>query len=204
MDDGSAIGGGLRLGYFRSPVFSIEADASLASADDGNLSHLPIHLRALLNLPFSESLSLYVGTGPMIDRYGEAASLTNIGIGTAAGARFGIGPRVAVRVDGTWDWVVAPEEPLPTYGNLGLQAGLSFFLGSTGGIDPSGDGDGDGVLNRADACPGTPPNSEVDATGCPRRSDSDADGVIDINDICPGTAAGLRVDANGCTGRESD
>ncbi|MEM9192550.1 MAG: OmpA family protein [Myxococcota bacterium] len=32
--------------------------------------------------------------------------------------------------------------------------------------DPPVDGDGDGVFDRMDACPGTPPNTEVDSRGC--------------------------------------
>jgi hypothetical protein len=60
------------------------------------------------------------------------------------------------------------------------------------------------VRNADDACPGTPPGSKVDATGCVRRSDSDNDGVIDINDVCPGTPAGARVNANGCPMTASD
>lgn len=33
-------------------------------------------------------------------------------------------------------------------------------------IDPDGDDDGDGVRNRTDECPGTPPGVEVDYKGC--------------------------------------
>lgn len=64
---------------------------------------------------------------------------------------------------------------------------------------PIVDSDGDGVLDPADACPGTPLGTRVDATGCPLPPpDSDGDGVIDADDACPGTAPGTRVDARGC------
>lgn len=199
IDDGSGVGGGLRVGYFLSPIMSVELDGAYGSADGGNLSHIPAHLRALLNLPFTEKLSFFLGTGVAVDHYGDAADLTSIGIGTTAGARFGITRTVALRVNGVWDWLVAPADPLPKYGNLGLEAGLSFFPGGTGAVDPSADSDGDGVLNRSDACPGSPAGAAVDATGCPQRGgDADGDGVSDINDICPGTPAEAKVDENGC------
>lgn len=61
---------------------------------------------------------------------------------------------------------------------------------------PPADTDGDGVIDPQDRCPGTPPNSKVDAVGC--ELDSDGDGVLDSADQCPGTLAGRRVDPRGC------
>lgn len=72
------------------------------------------------------------------------------------------------------------------------------------------DGDGDGVADMSDACPGTPRGTTVDARGCPVAPpkaeplpapapvDSDRDGVLDLSDTCPDTVPGLRVDASGC------
>jgi len=60
------------------------------------------------------------------------------------------------------------------------------------------DGDRDGVPDGVDRCPGSPPGSPVDATGCPTVHDSDGDGVDDTRDRCPGTPAGTAVDAAGC------
>jgi len=54
------------------------------------------------------------------------------------------------------------------------------------------------VPDGIDKCPGTPPGTEVDSTGCQRFKDSDGDGVDDTKDKCPGTPPGSRVDANGC------
>ncbi|HZF16449.1 MAG TPA: OmpA family protein [Steroidobacteraceae bacterium] len=61
---------------------------------------------------------------------------------------------------------------------------------------PPVDSDGDGVFDPQDRCPGTPPNTQVDAVGC--ELDSDGDGVLDRADRCPNTPAGARVDAQGC------
>ena len=52
------------------------------------------------------------------------------------------------------------------------------------------DSDGDGIPDRLDNCPGTPPGVKVDAVGCPL--DRDGDGIPDYLDKCPdvkGTAA---------------
>ena len=62
----------------------------------------------------------------------------------------------------------------------------------------AGDSDGDGVLDDADLCPGTPPEASnaVDGNGCPLYSDGD--NVPDYLDKCPGTEAGVKVDKWGC------
>ena len=63
------------------------------------------------------------------------------------------------------------------------------------------DSDGDGVIDSADACPGTPAGVKVDARGCEVKvapKDTDGDGVFDPNDKCPNTRAGLVVDSEGC------
>jgi OmpA-OmpF porin, OOP family len=78
-------------------------------------------------------------------------------------------------------------------------AGLGFQY-SWGGkpVRKVVDSDGDGVLDDADQCPGTPAGTAVDAKGCPLPQDDDGDGVTNDIDKCPGTPAGAKVDANGC------
>ncbi len=198
---GDAAGPGVLAAYYLSPVLSIDADGSWSSSDVGALtgSHVPVHLRILLNLPFSERLSAFLGTGPVLDLYGKDLAATNLGLGTAAGARFGITSRVMLRLSGTWDWVMITQAGSPSYGNLGATLGLSYFPGRAGGAGPGADDDADGVRNGDDACPGTAPGATVDGIGCVRRRDTDGDGVIDINDACPATPAGDKVDANGCS-----
>jgi outer membrane protein OmpA-like peptidoglycan-associated protein len=61
-----------------------------------------------------------------------------------------------------------------------------------------GDSDGDGIKDKRDKCPGTPPGAIVDKSGCP--IDTDHDGVVDGIDECPRTprmAVGF-VDMFGC------
>lgn len=63
------------------------------------------------------------------------------------------------------------------------------------------DGDGDGVPDSVDACPGTPPGTPVQPNGCPVPDvdpDTDGDGVPNSDDLCPGTPPGMPVDIFGC------
>lgn len=61
--------------------------------------------------------------------------------------------------------------------------------------EPDTDLDGDGVMDRRDRCPGSPPGGAVDPLGC---TDEDGDGVNDDLDMCPGTPPGADVDGRGC------
>jgi OOP family OmpA-OmpF porin len=78
--------------------------------------------------------------------------------------------------------------------NFGLQVPIGTSTKKAAVKDS--DGDGDGVLDDADKCPGTPAGAKVDANGC--ELDSDGDGVVDRLDKCPDTPKGAKVDADGC------
>ena len=112
--------------------------------------------------------------------------------GAAAGAAIGAGSGAVIGHQGDTDNA--------TEGSL-IGAAVGGIIGGTIGCfyckaDVEIDSDGDGVLDDADNCPGTPRGVKVDATGCPL--DSDGDGVPDYKDKCPGTPMGVKVDANGC------
>ncbi len=62
------------------------------------------------------------------------------------------------------------------------------------------DSDGDGVPDRKDKCPDTPPGVQVDEKGCP--VDSDGDGVPDYKDDCPNEAGSAQL--NGCPDKDGD
>lgn len=68
--------------------------------------------------------------------------------------------------------------------------GLAFYFG---GVK---DTDGDGISDKYDQCPNTPPMVTVDENGCP--VDSDHDNVPDYVDECPNTPVNIPVDVNGC------
>ncbi|WP_337871979.1 OmpA family protein [Ignavibacterium sp.] len=71
-----------------------------------------------------------------------------------------------------------------------LTGGLQFYIG---GVQ---DTDGDGVPDKYDMCPDTPPAVQVDNFGCP--IDSDGDGVPDYIDKCPNTPKNINVGQDGC------
>lgn len=73
-------------------------------------------------------------------------------------------------------------------------AGLTFNLGK------KKDEDRDGVADRKDQCPNTPPGVAVDAKGCPL--DTDNDGVADYLDNCV-DVAGLAA-LKGCPDQDKD
>src|SRR4030043_129621 len=64
------------------------------------------------------------------------------------------------------------------------------------------DEDGDGVIDAADDCPGTPSGVNVDTLGCPY--DNDDDGVPDYIDKEDATATGAFVDEYGVTMTEDE
>ncbi|MEO8226135.1 MAG: outer membrane beta-barrel protein [Gemmatimonadota bacterium] len=202
------VGIGLRAGVFVSPLLSLEADGSYAKtrfrnlSGTGNVTYYPFHLRALLNLPFSERLSTFVGAGAVINRYGQGGNQNDLGVAGTAGVRIHLARMLALRLDATADWIAHRSKGGSRYWNMGAEAGLSVMLGGRRGANGAGDDDGDGVSNAADRCAGTTAGTTVDTTGCPQRADTDKDGVIDINDNCPDTPAGAKVDANGCSGTE--
>jgi outer membrane protein OmpA-like peptidoglycan-associated protein len=71
---------------------------------------------------------------------------------------------------------------------------IEFALGA------AKDSDGDGVPDRKDKCPNTPPGVAVDEDGCP--IDSDGDGVPDYQDECPNEAGDPKL--KGCPDRDGD
>lgn len=62
------------------------------------------------------------------------------------------------------------------------------------------DSDGDGVPDKKDKCPDTPPGVAVDENGCPL--DRDGDGVPDYKDDCPDQAGDPKF--NGCPDTDGD
>jgi len=62
------------------------------------------------------------------------------------------------------------------------------------------DSDGDGVPDRKDECPDTPPGVQVDEKGCPL--DRDGDGVPDYLDECPDVPGDPRF--KGCPDKDGD
>ncbi len=142
-----------------------------------------------------------VGAGAVLWDAELAIRETQLRFNYGLGARYFVGPKLAVRTDVRMHHIPSALEKLRAEsaggavadGNLfalELSVGISLFThGST-------DGDRDGVSDRVDTCPGSRPGVIVDGKGCPL--DSDGDGVPDGIDQCPNTPRGVEVGLNGC------
>lgn len=128
------------------------------------------------------TLSALYGAGVLIDLGGPRNDGSLFQLRGELGARRGLSSDDEV-LDQAVDYVAG----------LGLQ----YSWGGTAKRRVA-DSDGDGVLDDADQCPGTPAGTAVDANGCPLPQDDDGDGVTNDMDKCPGTPAGAKVDASGC------
>jgi outer membrane protein OmpA-like peptidoglycan-associated protein len=187
-------------GYRIHPGWMVEARASAATKlkaiapssarrvtrADLNLSWVPRD-----GMPASPYLTLGLGAAQIaLPGTGSDGSFATNG---GAGLDLRLSRNVSLRAE---ERIVGFRVPRPTGGRTMAVTtesfvGLSIVLGQ----GPS-DQDGDGVLDRADRCAGTPAGVPVDAQGCP--VDSDGDGVPDGLDRCDGTTKGCRVDASGC------
>jgi outer membrane protein OmpA-like peptidoglycan-associated protein len=201
------IGFGGRLGIFVLPNLAIEGDVSTTtthSQGGAEIKYVPVHARLVYNVPVAGHSAVLLGAGYVRNLFRTSYRETNSGFAGLVGLRLGLGSMVALRVDGTGDYIPTAESVNPQLPgvqakksnfHLGAQAGLSLLIGA----NRDGDRDRDGVKNSTDACPGTPMGDAVDVRGCSLPKDADRDGVMDNIDRCPNTPQGDRVDGSGCT-----
>ena len=147
---------------------------------------------------------LYVG-----DLFSDAWVDAHVGVSLAADrTRFlydvGVGTRVAVIAPLQLGLFVRFQHLLPDQ-VIQVLFGVTIDLGFL--PVRSVDQDGDGVVDSADKCPGTPRGTRVNDHGCEWREsetketrcgDTDLDGVCDGHDDCPDTRIGTQVDKKGC------
>lgn len=196
----NSFGGGGWLGVFIAPGLAIEgAGGYLPTAGPlaPNGSLFPLHARLVYARPVAGPLALLVGGGYVHNVYGKTANVSDDGVSGLFGVRIG-GQGLALRVEGVEDFIPSPRNQSATVANnwnFSLQAGLTAFLGRS---RPK-DSDGDGIVDRLDACAATPPHEAVDDRGCALPKDSDGDGVVDRLDQCAATPARDQVDARGCS-----
>jgi len=186
---GDAVGWFGGLNYFTADRGAFGPDPSVFTLRGGAEWFLnPVDARGRWFLDFGGGLSRYDGNSVKFNR--PIATL-------ALGQRFQVGENNRlgweIRADQDLNDDGPVEDPM-----LHLHALVAFAWGSTA---PPADTDGDGVIDRKDACPDTPRGAVVDERGCPK--DSDGDGVWDGIDQCPDTPAGWPVDARGCP-KDSD
>ncbi|MCC2548277.1 OmpA family protein [Hymenobacter sp. BT175] len=125
-----------------------------------------------------------------IDLMGAAGFNLRLGPGVGLFVQTGQHLPLNANLDGS------PEKQTPNWSDRFLQhqIGLTFNLGQ------APDSDEDGVQDRLDMCPSTPPAVPVNERGCPL--DSDSDGVPDYQDSCPGEAG--KAEFNGCPDADDD
>ncbi len=93
----------------------------------------------------------------------DKETIANLG----AGVRYMITSRLGARAEARWLYSIDENN-----NNMQFTVGLNWFFGKVSEDEPvvvaaPVDSDGDGVYDDKDQCPGTPPNTRVDATGCP-------------------------------------
>ncbi len=199
-DAGMGFGG--RLGIHMGKGWAIEGEyatvgTNVKDVDSDEITDRPLRVRLAKHIMIGGNSRLILGAGYTHESWdpsgGPSASAS--GGGALLGLQIGLGKLLGLRIDGTYDMFGSGGAFGDESGGIaGANAGLNFFFGSSGPKDA----DKDGVLDEADACPGTPGGERVDARGCPLPKDADSDGVLDASDACAGTPAGEKVDAKGC------
>ena len=168
---------------------------------------------------------IYAGAGYLFDNLEQNGGTDNAGLNFNAGigSKFPISPNTSLYLEagyihGIEGYRHVNEQLSSVQDNfLKLSGIIEFSLGA------AKDSDGDGVPDRRDKCPDTPPGVQVDEHGCPLDRDgdgipdyldkcpdepglpqfdgcpdSDGDGVPDHLDKCPDTPPGVQVDQHGC------
>jgi OmpA-OmpF porin, OOP family len=198
VDDAAGPGG--RLGWHFADHWIIEGDAGLiptrTTSDSVDIDNIFGHARLLSSMSLGERTKFLLGVGYAYHQFGEGSSQAEQGAGALAGLRLRLTQRLAVRVDGTADYMLDQANSEGDNLHVGAHVGVSLLL-----FTGPGDKDKDLVADNVDRCADTPKGTPVEATGCP---DTDRDRVADTGDRCANTPAGMAVDAVGCTDADSD
>jgi outer membrane protein OmpA-like peptidoglycan-associated protein len=191
---GNEFGAGGRLGYFVTPIFSIEASGDFTEAN-ADLGGTRVTVARLAGSVVAQTrMGVYLGGGYERLLYRGGDDFDDNGLHLIVGDRFPLGGRAVFRMEGRFSYILGSERKLAGRQVINLSANAGLSILTFGG--ESRDSDGDGVRNDRDECPDTPSGALVNSVGCP--SDSDTDGVLDGLDQCPVTPQGASVDAVGC------
>ena len=143
------------------------------------------------------------------DGFDEVLSENNLNLYGGLGAEIEVLRRTSIQVGARVDYLVSQD-----IDNTGASAAynspahvdandfLTTVFASVHYAFTDRDADGDGIPDRADACPTEPEDRDgyQDYDGCP-DPDNDGDGVPDVRDHCPDTPRGATVDSVGCPPR---
>lgn len=195
---------GLRAGYLFNRYFGLEAEGALLPLSiEGGGSGLGYNVRGhfLIQAPGRITPFAVVGGGALGF---ESSRTTGLGDDLDPEFHWGLGAKayltdlLSLRLDGRH--IVAPSLDVPAVPeNNGIEShfeillGLGFTFGRTERVDE--DPDRDGVVGRADRCPG---RAGPAPRGCP---DEDGDGIDDLLDRCPSEPG---TTPNGCPVQDAD
>lgn len=193
------------ISRYLSPSFDLRLN-STGGYESGGVDYQDVYLNLRYKLANGHILSedaavqpyLYGGGGMMWDNQASGFA-ANAGLGF----KFPVGEKTAIfieggytnGVEGTRGSTIPPHPEVTVTDDMMKLTGIvEFSLGK------AKDEDGDGVPDRKDKCPGTPPGVAVDENGCPL--DRDGDGVPDYKDDCPDEPGPAKF--NGCPDRDGD
>lgn len=191
--DAAAFDVGLRLSYLPIPYLGLEVEggvmpATLEGVDESALiytfrGHVIGQYPALVT-PF-----LVAGYGLLGVSSGDQSLGDDLdgAFHAGLGAKYEVIPRLTVRLDGRMilSGKLGPTGYMPHWEAL-ASVSYAFFW-----KDARPDGDGDGVVDGQDNCPGDENASQLDCDGdgtgdaCDLEADGDLDGLPDACDPCP-------------------
>lgn len=121
----SAFGGGGRVGMFLDPRWSIEfEDAEMRASRPNGLQDVNVGILSgrIVNTPLKVGrLSVLLGAGAGVST--ETNFLHSYGVDVLTGVKFNLSDKVALRVDGVWDWLA--NEDWKSYRSV--RAGLTLY-----------------------------------------------------------------------------
>lgn len=217
--------GGLSLNRYLSPSFNIAAQGTYGAFGYSNKEHcfsghkidfdliFILKLNNGMVLPAESKLSPFLMAGfGSAGYYGseilyvtrEGYRVNDLIVPVGAGIKYQLSERIAVQYSFLYKFT--DHDVRDRYLEAGRQDGRQDHYGqqNLGLIYSLGrtiyDADQDGIEDKFDLCPYTPPGVPVDSVGCP--FDSDHDGVYDYADRCPGIVG--KASAAGCPDKDGD
>ena len=187
---------------YLSPSFDLMLKAPWGFNDDGvDLFNPSLNLRfklyngKILSEESSVQPYLYAGPGVLWDNLTNGVNF-NAGVGT----KFPLSSATSLYLEAGYIHGIDAERHVnevltDVHDNFIKVSGIVEFA-----FGAAKDSDGDGVPDRKDECPDTPPGVQVDENGCPL--DRDDDGVPDYKDDCPDEPG--TPELNGCPDRDGD
>ncbi|HKL32942.1 MAG TPA: OmpA family protein [Tangfeifania sp.] len=187
---------------YLSPSFDLMLKAPWGFNDDGvDLFNPSLNLRfklyngKILSEESSVQPYLYAGPGVLWDNLTNGVNF-NAGVGT----KFPLSSATSLYLEAGYIHGIDAERHVnevltDVHDNFIKVSGIVEFA-----FGAAKDSDGDGVPDRKDECPDTPPGVQVDENGCPL--DRDGDGVPDYKDDCPDEPG--TPELNGCPDRDGD